>query len=90
MMKHIAALFGALCMLTMFGCTVEKTEEGEAPKIEVEGGKMPKYDVDTAEVDVNQTTTTVTVPDVDVRTEQKTVTVPDVDIKMPNEQTTTP
>ncbi|MGK9067167.1 hypothetical protein [Stutzerimonas chloritidismutans] len=60
-----------LTTLGMAGCDVEKTEEGEMPEVNVEGGKMPEYDVDT--------------PDVDVGTKEKTVTVPDVDVDMPDD-----
>ena len=64
---------GALLVasLGLAGCDVEKTEEGKMPDVEVEGGKLPKYDVDT--------------PDVDVGTKEKTVTVPDVDVTMPDD-----
>lgn len=54
--------------LALSACDVKKTEEGEMPK--VEGGKLPKYDVDAPEVKV----------------EKKTVTVPDVDIVTPDEK----
>lgn len=47
-------------------CAVEQTEEGEVPDVDVEGGALPEYDVDAADVDVNMDTATVTVPDVDV------------------------
>ncbi|MGH7443867.1 MAG: hypothetical protein ACREKM_03280 [Longimicrobiales bacterium] len=47
-------------------CSVEQTEEGEMPDVEVEGGQLPEYDVDAADVDVGTDTTTVVVPDVDV------------------------
>jgi hypothetical protein len=55
------------------GCRVRQTEEGEMPDVDVsaEGGKMPEYNVDTA--------------DVDVKTEERTIKVPDVDVKMPEE-----
>jgi len=64
---------GALLVasLGLAGCDVEKTEEGKMPDVEVDGGKMPKYDVDA--------------PDVDVGTKEKTVTVPDVDVTMPED-----
>jgi len=64
---------GALLVATlgMAGCEVEQTEEGSLPDVEVEGGNMPKYDVDG--------------PDVDVGTKEKTITVPDVDIDMPDD-----
>lgn len=49
-------------------CTVEKTEEGELPAVDVdvEGGALPAYDVETPEVNVDTETVPVTVPDVDV------------------------
>ena len=65
-----------LALLTVFatGCRVRQTEEGELPDVDVsaEGGKVPEYDVDAA--------------DVDVKTEKREVTVPDVDINMPGEE----
>jgi hypothetical protein len=64
-----------LALLTVFatGCRVRQTEEGELPDVDVsaEGGKLPEYDVDAA--------------DVDVKTEKREVTVPDVDVTMPGE-----
>ena len=64
-----------LALLTVFatGCRVRQTEEGELPDVDVsaEGGKVPEYDVDAA--------------DVDVTTEKREVTVPDVDVTMPGE-----
>lgn len=60
-----------LAALGLAGCDVEKTEEGKLPDVDVEGGNMPKYDVDA--------------PEVDVGTKEKTVTVPDVDVTMPDD-----
>jgi hypothetical protein len=54
------------------GCEVKKTQEGEAPKVSVEGGQMPKYDVDA--------------PDVKVEKKEKIITVPDVDVVTPAEK----
>ncbi|WP_415844135.1 hypothetical protein ACMYUJ_11945 [Stutzerimonas zhaodongensis] len=61
-----------LTSLGMAGCDVEQTEEGSLPNVEVEGGNMPEYDVDT--------------PDVDVGTKEKTITVPDVDVDLPDDE----
>jgi len=47
-------------------CDVDQTKEGELPNVEVEGGQVPEFDVETADVDVGTKTTTVEVPDVDV------------------------
>lgn len=63
-------IFGAfLAPVLAFGlaaCTVDQTEEGEAPDVDVEAGELPEYDVQPADVDVNMDTTTVRVPDIDV------------------------
>lgn len=64
-MKRIAALFMVPALaFGLSACSVEQTEEGEMP--EVEGGQLPEYDVDAADVDVGTDTSTVVVPDVDV------------------------
>lgn len=52
--------------LMLGGCDVEQTEEGEVPDVEVEGGNVPEYDVDAADVDVTTDTQTVVTPDVDI------------------------
>ena len=69
--------------LSVAGCDVKKTQEGEMPDVNVtsEGGQMPKYDVDAPDVDVTTKDKQVDVPTgVDVQTEQKTVEVPDVNV----------
>lgn len=59
--------------IALGGCQVDKTQEGELPEVSAEGGQLPAYDVETA--------------DVDVTTREETVTVPDVDVTMPDERT---
>ena len=84
MLKKFGVLMAALTMVVALGaCSVEQTEEGELPEVNVEGGNMPEYDVDAADVDVTTDTATVSVPDVDVSTDTATVTVPDVDVNPP-------
>ena len=61
-----AALVIPALALGLTACSVEQTEEGELPDVDVEGGNMPEYDVDA--------------PDVDVEMEEKTITVPDIDV----------
>ena len=70
-------LLMALLSVLATGCRVRQTEEGEMPDVDVsaEGGKVPEYDVDAA--------------DVDVKSEKREVTVPDVDVTMPGEGNTT-
>jgi hypothetical protein len=53
-------------LLSSTACTVKKTEDGEAPKVDVDPGKMPEYDVDPAKVEVKQDTHTVVTPSVTV------------------------
>lgn len=71
MRKLIAASLIAPFALGLAACDVDQTEEGEMPDVDVQGGNMPEYDVETA--------------DVDVGTEEKTVEVPDVDVTMPDD-----
>ena len=87
MLKKFGVLLAVMLLaMSLAACSVEKTEEGELPDVDVEGGKLPEYDVDTADIDVGTQTTTVTVPDVDVSTQTTTVATPDVDITMPAEK----
>jgi len=60
----IAALGSAA--LALSACSVEQTEEGDMPEVDVEGGALPEYDVDAADVDVGTETQTVEVPTIDV------------------------
>ncbi|RYZ70132.1 MAG: hypothetical protein EOP91_14125 [Lysobacteraceae bacterium] len=54
----------AALVVSLAGCKVEKTQEGELPDVEVkaQGGQLPKYDVETPEVDVGSKEVTVEVP----------------------------
>ena len=68
----VSKLFAFMMVLMLVvgttGCRVNQTEEGEMPDVDVkvEDGKLPEYDVDTAEVEVGTETKTIEVPDVDV------------------------
>lgn len=87
MKKKLGMMALAMLLTVSLGaCSVEQTEEGEMPDVEVKGGELPEYDVDTANVEVGTETATITTPDVDVSTETSTVTVPDVDVTMPDEK----
>lgn len=70
MKRLIAASLIAPFALGLAACDVDQTEEGEMPEVNVEGGNMPEYDVETA--------------DVDVGTEEKTVEVPTIDVDVPD------
>jgi hypothetical protein len=52
--------------LGLAACDVDQTKEGEMPEVQVTGGQLPEYDVETADVEVGTKETTVEVPDVDI------------------------
>ncbi len=85
MNSYIRTALTCFAALSMSACSVTCQDTGEMPEVEVSGGRLPKADIDTAEVDVKTKQTEVAVPDIDVRTEKKTVRVPDIDVRMPNE-----
>jgi uncharacterized lipoprotein len=85
MRSKLALLLAVFLVLPLAACQVRQTEEGELPEVEVQGGNMPEYDVDTADVEVTTREADVTVPDVDVTTEERTITVPDVNVRTPEE-----
>ncbi len=67
-MKKIIAtstLFAAAFSLS--ACDIDQTEEGSLPDVEVEGGNLPEFDVEPAEVDVD---TNIEMPEVDVDVSQ--------------------
>ena len=64
--RILGAVLTPIVALGMAACTVEKTEDGEMPEVEVEGGNLPEYDVDPANVNVGTDTQQVIVPDVDI------------------------
>jgi hypothetical protein len=82
--KTASIVLAALVTLSLCACKVTKTQQGEAPKVDVKGGQLPKYDVQPAQVEVSSTPTEVTVPKVEVSKEKTTVNVPHVDIKSPS------
>ncbi|MEO6519026.1 MAG: hypothetical protein ABIO17_08560 [Pseudoxanthomonas sp.] len=58
------AVCSASLLFALSGCKVEQTEEGKLPDVAVtaDGGNLPKYDVETAEVKVGTKTVEVEVP----------------------------
>ena len=67
-MKNIAfvAALGGVA-LALSACDVDQTKEGKLPEVDVKGGQMPAYDVDT--------------PNVNVSTEERTMEVPTVKVE---------
>jgi hypothetical protein len=92
----IALMLAGLGTAGLYGCDVEKTQEGSVtvPKYEVEKKQsgevtLPKYDVTAPDIDVSKTEKEVTVPK--VTTEKETITVPNVEVtpadQKPDERT---
>ncbi|WP_379922864.1 hypothetical protein [Erythrobacter sp. R86502] len=66
MKRIIATTFTAALALGLAACDVDQTQEGDMPEVQVEGGALPEFDVETADVDVGTKETTVEVPDVNI------------------------
>ncbi|MGB5777453.1 hypothetical protein [Allopontixanthobacter sediminis] len=66
MRKILITTLSSVALLGLAACDVDQTEEGEMPEVNVEGGNMPEYDVDTADVEVGTEERTVEVPTIDV------------------------
>lgn len=67
--KFLSLLVAPLFAFGLAACDVDQTQEGELPDVDVEGGQVPEYDVDAADVDVGTDTQTVITPDIDVQNE---------------------
>lgn len=78
-------LLALSAVLFLMSCEIKQKEEGKLPDVDIntESGKLPKYEVDWAKVDVGTTTRTIKVPKVVVVMEEKEVSVPYIDVKMP-------
>ena len=72
-MRSFTALLAIASFAALSACDVDKTEEGEAPEIDIDAnaGEAPEYDVDGPEVNVGTTTENVTLPTVDVDTPEE-------------------
>lgn len=66
-MRKLIMAVTVAAALPMAACTAKQEEEGELPNVEVEGGELPKYDVDPAKVEVGTDTSVVVTPDVDIK-----------------------
>ena len=66
MKKPAFAIAIGTLALSLAACDVEQTEEAELPDVEVEGGNLPEFDVDVADVEVGSEEVEVEVPTVDV------------------------
>jgi hypothetical protein len=60
---------------------VDQTQQAQLPKVSVSGGQAPKFDVQTAKVNVGTSQTVIDVPKVE--TERKAVELPKVSVDKP-------
>ena len=67
--KFLSLLVAPLFAFGLAACDVDQTEEGSLPDVDVEGGQVPEYDVDAADVDVGADTNQVITPDINVQNE---------------------
>ena len=63
--RFIALILAPVC-ISLGGCEVKKTQDGEAPQVSVTGGQLPQYDVKGPDVKVGTKKETITVPTVQV------------------------
>jgi hypothetical protein len=84
----IIAVVAVIAIIAAFAfglIDISQTREANLPEIKAEGGQMPSFDADVADVDVGSTNTTVKVPTVDVGTSSEKVELPTLDVKKTNE-----
>lgn len=84
----IVAVIAILVIIGAFAfglIDINQTKEAALPEVKTEGGQMPAFDVDTADVDVGTKNATVELPKVDVDTTEEKIPVPTVDVKKTNE-----
>ena len=62
---------------------VDQTQQAELPKVSVSGGQAPKFDVQTAKVNVGTSQTVIDVPKVE--TEKRAVELPKVSVDKPGQ-----
>ncbi|HEU0300202.1 MAG TPA: hypothetical protein VFR37_12125 [Longimicrobium sp.] len=66
MLRRLMTVAALAMSLGAVACTAEVEEEGKMPDVDVQGGEMPRVDVDPANVEVSTDTQTVVTPDVDI------------------------
>jgi hypothetical protein len=74
----LVAVLALIAALALGLVDIDQTREGALPEIRADGGKLPEFDVKTADVEVGTTNTTIDVPTVETR--KQTVELPDVKV----------
>ena len=84
----IIAVVAVLAIIAAFAfglIDVNQTKDTKLPEIKAEGGQLPAFDADVADVDVGTKNTTVELPKVDVETTKQKIELPTVDVKKAHE-----
>ena len=74
----ILAALAALVAYALGLLDFDQTREGALPSVKVEGGQLPSFDADVADVDVGTTNTTIETPKIE--TEKTTIQTPTIEI----------
>jgi len=69
---------------------IDQTRKAQSPRVRVEGGQIPTFDVKTPDVSVGSTSSTVTVPDVSIGTKKEEIALPTVSVRKPDQQAPAP
>ncbi len=83
----IIAIVAVLAIIAAFAfglIDIDQTKETKLPKVAVEGGQAPAFDVDTAKIDVGTKSEAITVPKVEIGTTETEIKVPTVDVDKAN------
>lgn len=83
--SHVRTAAILALSLGVYGCSVEKTRTGKLPDVDVdvEGGRLPRFNIEGPDVKVGLTERTVTVPKLVWVEEQEEIKVPFIDIDLP-------
>lgn len=87
--RTVGLILGGIAVLGLglfafYMVDVDQTQEAKLPdvNVEVKGGQVPKFDVETGKVEITKEKATVPVPEVKI--EEKEVTVPGIKVTPPN------
>lgn len=72
-----------LLLVPLTSCRIEQERTGRLPEVQIEPGRLPKYDIQGPDVNVGVKERTVTVPKVVVVQEEQTIEVPYIDVNVP-------
>ncbi len=77
----LVVVLGLIAAVAFGLIDINQTKDAKLPEVRAEGGQMPGYDVDAADVSVGTTNTTIDVPK--VTTEKETIETPTLDVDKP-------